>query len=67
MYLHSDEQEIVWDDFEQVLFVLAEQHQPEDGLVDGEAEEALAVRPAGEPVIAGLARGRRQSDMSILK
>jgi hypothetical protein len=67
VHLHAHEKEIVRDDFEQVLFVLAEEHQPEDGLVDGEAEEAFAVGAASEPVKAGFARRWSQCDMSILK
>lgn len=53
-YLHPHQEEIVGDDLEQVLLVLAEQHQPEGGVVDGEPEEALTVGAAGEPVVPGL-------------
>lgn len=62
--LYSNEKEVVGYDLEQVLFVLAQQHQPKGRVVDREPEETLAVGPAGEPVVPGL--GRCKGKMSIL-
>ena len=66
--LHSNQEEVVWDDLEQVLLVFTEQHQTKDCVVHGEPEESLAVGSAGEPVVPGLkiARGRSKGKMSIL-
>lgn len=62
--LHSDEKEVIGYDFEQVLLVLAQQHQPKGRIVDCESKETFAVGPAGETMVAWLRWGKRE--MSIL-
>ena len=52
LQLHAHHQEVVGDDLEHVLPVLAQQHQPERLAVDREPEEALVV--GGERVAEGL-------------
>ena len=65
--LHAHKEEVVRDDLKKVLLVLAEQHQPEDRLVDGEPEEAFAVGAARETVISRLDVVAQRSQMCVLK